>query len=902
MVSFFASSTLRAGYRDQEAGAAIATSSGGDPGCPCQVLDLPDSSSTENHTVLGYEGNMKSVPSTSRPRISIVYLLTSLTAAGGACRSTNVTVSGGACGGSVDGGDGGGGSAGGKGGGAGTGTGGLLLVLPDARSVDACVPAAAPAACTAPGGSYCGLIGDGCRGQIDCGNNCPAGWTCDIADSVCVGGADCRPTYQCDYTVGSTSGSYCGKISDGCGHALTCGDPCASLQTGWLCENNLCVGGASVCIPASCDPVPGTRYCGKVGDGCGRGIDCGDNCASLQPGWVCNAATNSCVGGADCKKLVCDGESNARYCGKVGDGCGGTVDCGDTCSAFRAGWVCDTSQGLCAGGPSCVRTACTVAGGGQYCGDIGDGCGGTLHCGDCPGSGTCSNNVCPGLGCGSMCAAQLKCSSGTTSITGTVYDPAGKVPLYNVIVYVPDAPLAAISTGASCDTCSASVSGKPITTALTDSSGNFTLNNVPVGVDFPLVMQVGKWRRQVTIKASEVSRCATAAIADASSGQDRRLRLPRSKNEGSIPKMAITAGDADRLQCLFTRMGIDTVEFTNPDGAGSINIYEDNYSTSATAGYDSGFNNGALWPSANVLWSNIETMMKYDVILMACGGSNERYEGDKTPLLPDANGYFPPDGSGNILTDAMKLNMVQYVNNGGRTFAEHYHWGWLRSYPPRKDSTKYPCVAGGTANPCSIAPDGHAPFGEVATWDTGGSSSLGTNITALVDTSFPKGQAFGQWLVSVGASTTQGSIVLGSDVKSTALATLAGSQQWIYQTTPSSYVHYFTFNAPVGEPAAVQCGRFVFTGLHVSTAVVANPDPKDTFPSNCVTRDLSAPEKALEFMMFDLTSCLMPDSAIPAPPPVGGSSAPPTPPQAGGAPPTPVPPAPSPPPPPPFGW
>lgn len=175
-----------------------------------------------------------------------------------------------------------------------------------------------------------------------------------------------------------------------------------------------------------------------------------------------------------------------------------------------------------------------------------------------------------------MCAAQVKCATGSTGITGTVYDPAGKVPLYNVIVYVPDAPLANIATGASCDTCSASVSGKPITTALTDSSGSFKLDNVPVGIDFPLVMQVGKWRRQVTIKASEVSQCTSKAIADPSSGQARRLRLPRNQAEGSIPKMAITAGDADRLQCLFTRMGIDTAEFTNPDGKGAINIYNDN--------------------------------------------------------------------------------------------------------------------------------------------------------------------------------------------------------------------------------------------------------------------------------------------------------------------------------------
>jgi len=145
--------------------------------------------------------------------------------------------------------------------------GACCLVLPDAGSVDACVPAAAPAACTAPGGSYCGLIGDGCNGQIDCGNNCPAGWTCDIADSVCRRRGGCRPTYQCDYTVGSTSGSYCGKISDGCGHALTCGDPCASLQTGWLCENNVCVGSASVCTPATCDSCGrGRAIVGKWGE------------------------------------------------------------------------------------------------------------------------------------------------------------------------------------------------------------------------------------------------------------------------------------------------------------------------------------------------------------------------------------------------------------------------------------------------------------------------------------------------------------------------------------------------------------------------------------------------------------------------------------------------------------
>jgi hypothetical protein len=768
----------------------------------------------------------------------------------------------------------------------------INLSLPDGGKSDACIRATAATACKTPGGTYCGLIGDGCDEQIDCGNNCPTGWTCDATSHVCVGGADCKPAYQCAFTAGNTSGSYCGSISDGCGPALDCGDTCSTQKSGWLCENNTCVGGAGVCAPASCDPVAGARYCGKVGDGCGRSLDCGDKCSSLKVGWVCDTATSSCKGGTDCKKLACDGGPGVRYCGKVGDGCGGTVDCGDTCSTLRAGWVCDGSEGLCAGGPSCVKTACTVVGGGQYCGDIGDGCGGTLHCGDCPGSGTCTNNVCPVLSCGALCAAQVKCSSGTSSLTGTVYDPAGKVPIYNIIVYVPDAALANLTTGASCDSCSASVSGKPIATALSDASGNFKLDNVPVGVDFPLVMQVGKWRRQITINASEVSPCASKAIADPISGQARRLRLPRNQSEGNLPKIAITAGDADRLQCLFTRIGVDTAEFTNPDGKGAINIYNDNYDLDGKASYDS----GTVWPSAFPLWASLPSMMKYDMVLMACGASQSRYNGNKKP----ADGT-DPSASGNVLTDAMKLNMVKYLDQGGRAFAEHYHVGWLEAYPPLKDVVKYPCVTDGTANPCSIAPDGHAPFGDVATWADDSSDDLGSNITATIDQTFPKGQAFASWMQAVGGTSTLGTIGLGSDVKATAISTIQPpAQKWISQP---GYVHYLTFNAPTTAPPAAQCGRFVFTGLHVAATAVAKADAdvKDaTFPTGCkMARDLSAPEKALEFMIFDLSSCLIPDSGLPTPPPVGGTSAPPTPPTAGGVPPPPPPPPPPPAPPPP---
>jgi len=34
------------------------------------------------------------------------------------------------------------------------------------------------------GDHYCGKIGDGCGGTLDCGDFCPAGWTC--VDNLCV--------------------------------------------------------------------------------------------------------------------------------------------------------------------------------------------------------------------------------------------------------------------------------------------------------------------------------------------------------------------------------------------------------------------------------------------------------------------------------------------------------------------------------------------------------------------------------------------------------------------------------------------------------------------------------------------------------------------------------------------
>jgi hypothetical protein len=435
-----------------------------------------------------------------------------------------------------------------------------------------------------------------------------------------------------------------------------------------------------------------------------------------------------------------------------------------------------------------------------------------------------------GLGSSSGSTPSTTCpNGGTTSITGTVYDPAGQNPLYNVVVYVPSSTPDPLKTGASCDSCNSLYTGNPVATATTDTSGKFTITGAPSGTNVPLVVQVGKWRRQTTV--ATVTACTSNAVPD------KTLTLPSKSSQGDIPQIAVSTGGADSLECLLERIGLDPSEYVGgPGGTGHIHIFE---GTEGAAGPVPSMTPTA--GSSASLWDSVTDLAKYDVILLSCEGQ---------------------------ATGAMNQSAMEaYTAVGGRVFASHYHYAWFNSGPFGSDN--------------------------LASWTTGGNPISSTNFTnllsidAVIDQTlpdggpFPKGKALSTWLGVTGALESNGDIqVFQAKHNADLSAANVSSQSWIHadtDTTNPGATQYFSFDTPVGAPLndagePAYCGRVVYSDLHVGSGTGLDQDyggigMGGTVPTGCVSRTLTPQEKALEFMLFDLSSCVVPDSEPPPPPP-----------------------------------
>jgi hypothetical protein len=237
--------------------------------------------------------------------------------------------------------------------------------------------------------------------------------------------------------------------------------------------------------------------------------------------------------------------------------------------------------------------------------------------------------------------------------------------------------------------------------------------------------------------------------------------------------------------------------------------------------------------SDRALWNTVDNLMPYDITLLSCEGG-ETY---------DAN---PPA-------------LEQYLNAGGRVFASHFHYAWFTGPLSSTQSYKAPTDWGNN----------------LATWSTDTIDSNGPIGGVVVQTingslqPFPEGIVLQQWLQLTGALGKNGVPALDVSIYQPRYNAIVGpahlaSQPLITSDSaddagPPGQTMQFSFGTPAsaawsdaGPPA--YCGRAVFSDLHSTgdPSTIDRPPP----PNGCVMGDLSAQEKAIEFTVFELSSCV----------------------------------------------
>ena len=435
-------------------------------------------------------------------------------------------------------------------------------------------------------------------------------------------------------------------------------------------------------------------------------------------------------------------------------------------------------------------------------------------------------DACVGLACFQFDCASKQDPMGNplppTTLTGTVYAPNGTLPLYGVNVYVPESDPGPLPDGVSCDQCAAGLQGGALAAAVTDENGKFTLTNVPATSDVPVVIQIGKWRRQLKIPA--ISACTVMALdaADTSLPKSRDDLTPLT-TKVDMPRIAVSTGRYDAIECLILKLGIAPKEIGASTRDTMIHLYTDPGNGQGASTFRANWPGGTdPMTDSRTFWNDVNNLEKYDIVMLSCEGSQGPTTKPQTSLQA----------------------MHDYADVGGRVFASHWHNIW---------------ISGEQGNPAHGMPD----WESVATWSFAGNPSPDT-LTAMIDrVNNPKGMSFATWMVNVGGSTTPGQLTVAQSRATCSAVDPMKAEQWVYLdpatadppgTITSKSAMNFQFTTPQSVQPDQRCGKVVFSDMHVSAD--SGSSPGTPYPNSCSTAPLTAQEKALAFMFFDIASCV----------------------------------------------
>ena len=238
----------------------------------------------------------------------------------------------------------------------------------------------------------------------------------------------------------------------------------------------------------------------------------------------------------------------------------------------------------------------------------------------------------------------------------------------------------------------------------------------------------------------------------------------------------------------------------------------------------------------NCVWNSKANFEKYDIVLLACEGNAYDPDDETEGGRGGGNG-----GGASNKTPSSKQALHDWLDEGGKVFATHYHYTWFRNSPQ---------------------PD----FQGVANW-LGSSGAQGRSAPYDIDTTFPKGKVLDAWLGTVKA--LSGTQITLTNVANSVSTVNPSAQRWIYDPS-NEYVKYLSFVTPIGgipiksgddggEAPPQYCGKAVFSDLHAGGSAAGD------IPGSCSGPPLSPQLAALEFLFFDLSACVASDSLPPPP-------------------------------------
>ena len=416
---------------------------------------------------------------------------------------------------------------------------------------------------------------------------------------------------------------------------------------------------------------------------------------------------------------------------------------------------------------------------------------------------------------------------GVTTLSGKVFDPAGKNPVYDAAVWVPSETPGPMPPPLSCNCASLYMGGVVGAYAITAPDGSFRIDGVASavhGTSVPLVVQLGKWRYQTHVDV---------VCGQANSVPDGALRLPQGgpgmglEFAGDLPQIAVSTGGADTLECLLARMGVAEQEYA-PGSGGPQHVHIFQGSPADVAPNTP----TAAPPSASTLWDSADHLSQFDAVLLSCEGA------PTTKTNPQA--------------------LYAYGLMGGRVFASHDHYTWFLD----------------------------APFSPVGTWFTEKPNRLATAYGAIATTlpsggPFPEGKAMMQWLQAAGALDSSNEFPIADAYHTLDALSSTPTPAWIpwidYDAARSSLdpalpgdpldsasTLFLSYGPQSPISVETTCGRFIYSDLHSANPndygpTSTTPPDRVAVPAGCAASDpLSSQEKVLEFTLLDLLSCTPP--------------------------------------------